>query len=256
MAEYFGPQIQAPKTPVGAQYASDDMQAWQEYKRNPTPVNRSNLLKRFEGIIAAQVRKWSGPVSNDVLTNDAKLLAAKAIDTYNPNSGASLATHITNQLLPLSRVVYTYQNTVRIPENITQKIGTFNTANNMLKVTLGREPTTDELHDELGWTASEITRIRDYQHKELVESGPAVSSEFFARDTDDEDDMLLGGIYFDLTPDEKQLFEAITGYNGAKKLTTQEMFKKFNLSQAQLSYKKRLLQQHIDKILKSKRLGY
>lgn len=235
--------------PVNAKFKDADIEAWETYKRSPTPMNRTNLLKRFDGLIQGQVNKWAGPVSRDVLLAEAKLLAVKAFDSYNPNSGAALSTYITNQLLPLSRTVYTYQNAARMPENITQKVRTFNTANDNLKLTLGREPTTDELHNELGWMASEITRVRDYNHRDLVESGKNVSGDFYAKNRDDEDDLILGSIYFELTPDEKRLFEHTTGYNGAKKLSNPDLCKKLGLSQPQLSYRKDQLRKRIEQLM-------
>jgi len=242
--------------PVNAQFSDTDLAVWQEYKRNPSSVNKEKLLKRFDGVINNQVNKWAGPVSRDVLLNEARLLAGKAFDTFNPAAGASLATYLTNQLLPLSRVVYTYQNTVRMPENVTQKIRTFNLANNTLKVSLGREPTTDELHNELGWSASDITRIRDYNKRDLLESGPAITGDFYAADRDDEDDMILGGIYFELLPEEKKLFEYTTGYNGAKVLSNPEIMKRMNVTQAQLSYKKVQLRKKIESLMQRQhRLG-
>lgn len=237
-------------TPIGAQFTDGDMAAWHEYKRSPTPDNRSKLLKRFDGVIQNQVNRWSGPVSRDVLLNEAKLLAVKAFDSFNPNAGASLATHLTNQLLPLSRIVYTYQNAARMPENVTQKISTFNTANETLKLTLGREPTTDELHTELGWAASDITRIRDYNHRDLVESGPALAGDFHRHNQDDEDDMLLGAIYFELTPQEKRLFEHTTGYNGARVMKNPELMQVFGVTQPKLSYMKEQLRKRIDTLLR------
>ena len=235
--------------PVNAQFSDTDLTVWQEYKRNPSSVNKEKLLRRFDGVINNQVNKWAGPVSRDVLLNEARLLAGKAFDTFNPAAGASLATYLTNQLLPLSRVVYTYQNTVRMPENVTQKIRTFNLANNTLKVSLGREPTTDELHNELGWSASDITRIRDYNKRDLLESGPAVTGDFYTADRDDEDDMILGGIYFELSPEEKKLFEYTTGYNGAKILSNPEIMQRMNVTQAQLSYKKVQLRKKIESLM-------
>lgn len=235
---------------------ADDLAAWRDYKAAPSPLKRSELLKRFDGLIQNQVNKWSGPISRDVLLNEARALAAKAFDTYNPNAGAALSTHLTNQLLPLSRTVYTYQNAARMPENITQKLQTFNVANESLKLTLGRDPTTDELHQELGWSGPEITRIRDYNHRDLVESGPAVGGDFYQQDQNDLDDMLLGGIYFELSPQEKTLFEHTTGYNGAKVMSNPELCSKLGLNQAQLSYKKIQLRNRIEDLMKlQKRIG-
>lgn len=234
--------------PINQQFKDADLELWKTYHQSPTPANLDKLLKRFEGVINNQVNKWSGPVSRDILLNDARLLAAKAFKSYNPNSGASLATHLTNQLLPLSRTVYTYQNTLRISENISQKIHTYNSTRDELKLTLGREPTTDELHNELGWSAADINRIKDYNHKDLLESGPEVSSSFWG-EQNDEDDMILGGIYFELTPQEKQLFEDITGYNGVKQLDNNALCKKYNYTIGQLSYAKNKLKDRVNQLM-------
>lgn len=234
---------------ANAQYMDRDTALWSEYKRSPTTANLERLMTQFSGIINSQTNKWSGPLPRDVLRNEAKMLAMKAFDTYDPAAGASLATYLTNQLLPLSRIVYTYQNSARMPENITQKVNVYNSAVNDLKFTLGREPTTDELHSELGWTASEISRVRDYNHKELIESGPTVSSQFYSRQRDDADDLVIGAIYMELTPQEKALFECTTGYNGHKVLDNPAAMKKLGLSQAQLSYQKTKLKQKIESIM-------
>ncbi len=235
--------------PVNAAFVDEDMRLWNEYKRVPSPDNLGKLLDRFSGVINNQVNKWAGPIPRDVLLNEAKLLTKKALDSYNPHSGAALATWVTNSLLPLSRIVYTHQNTVRMPENITMKVNTYNMAVDQLTTVLGREPTTDELHDELGWTASEITRFRDYNRRDLLESGPAVSGDFFSASDDADDDTLLSGIYMELTPDEKRLFEHTTGFNGAAVLSNAELQKKLGITLSQLSYRKNLLRRKIEGIM-------
>lgn len=230
---------------VNTNYKAEDLELWRKYKSSPTLDNRAALLKRFDGVIQSQVNKWAGPVSRDVLISRAKLLAIKGFDSYNPNAGTALATHITNCLLPLSRTVYTYQNVARMPENITLKLNTYNSAVSEFKTLNGREPTTDELHNELGWSASELNRISSYNHKELVESGGEVSGRFFEQDEDDSD-VILGGLYFELSPEEKVLFEHVTGYSGAPVLSNPALAEKLGINIAQLSYKKKLLKQKIE----------
>jgi DNA-directed RNA polymerase specialized sigma subunit len=221
-------------------FKDQDFKLWSEYKATGDLQKKKDLIKQFEPLIYSQVKKWEGVVPTEVLTNEAKVLTAKAIDTYKANKGAALGTHITNNLAPISRIVYTYQNTARLPENITLKMQSFNAAQEHLSATLGREPTTDELRDELGWPSKEINRIKQYNHKDLVESVGGVSGDFYDSD-DSQEDHELTAIYFSLTPDEKNLFEDITGFNGVPKLDTQQILKKYNLTQAQLSYKKSLI---------------
>lgn len=226
---------------------TQDLQAWQQYKKSPTPANKQALLKRFTGILQTQVGRWSGGnIPKDVLLNKAKLLAAEAFDTYDPKKGTALATHVTNALMPLSRMVYTYSNTARMPENITMKLSTYNSAVNDFTLLNGREPTTDELHDALGWKASEITRVRDYNVRDLMESGGDVKGRFYENNTlFDTDDAILGGIYMDLLPEDKRIFEYTTGYNGAPILKIPDIAKKLNMTVAQVAYKKTLIRKQI-----------
>ena len=235
-------------TCVNTSFRLDDQALWEQYIRNKSPQLRDELLKRFDGLIQSQVNKWAGPVPRQALVTEAKLLAIKAFDSYKPNMGTALGTHVVNGLQPLSRIVYTHQNTMRIPENTALKIQSYNTAVENLKAMYGRQPTTDELHSELGWTAKEISRLRDYSHKSLLESGPEVSGDFF--DADDDSDIYLAGVYAELLPEEKELFEMVTGYNGRQRLTNPEIMKKMRITQAQLSYRKSLLTKKVQAILK------
>lgn len=228
-----------------------DLTLWKAYKKSPNPSTRSALLDNLQGILRAQVNRWTGPVPYDVLMNKAKLLAAKAFDTYNPSMGSSLATYVTNALLPISRIVYTYQNAARIPENLTMKITSYVNTVNDFKTVYGRDPTTDELHDRLGWKSSELTRIRDYNIRDLVESGQEVSGRFYEKGMEkDVDDTILGGIYMNLAPQDKTLFEYTTGYNGAPILPIAEISKRMGLSAAQVAYRKQQMRKQIDNFMK------
>lgn len=238
--------------PINKQYKDADQELWEKYRRTRTQVDRAALLKRFDPLIQRQVSKWAGPVSRDVLLSEGRLLAAKAFDSYDPTKGSALATHITNHLAPLSRLVYTYQNTARLPENLAIKAGSYYTAKDHMTSMLGREPTTDELHQELGWDSRELHRMENYMRKDLVESAGNVTGDFYGSN-DDSDEDLLTAVYFSLAPDEKELFEYITGYGGKEKLSNPEIMKKLGLTQAQLSYKKTLLTGRIDQMTRSHR---
>ncbi|MCB5270530.1 MAG: hypothetical protein LHW56_01645 [Candidatus Cloacimonetes bacterium] len=222
----------------------EDLRLWKVYHTSRSPKDREALLKRLDPILQSQVNKWAGPVPRGVLENEAMVLAAKALDTYNPNLGAALSTHIVNNLAPISRLVYTYQNAARIPENITLKLRTFNDAKERLTVTHGFTPTVDQLHQELGWSVNELNRVENSMRNDLVESVGGLDDRFFSSVADDEEDM-LEALYFDLLPEEKKLFELVTGFHGRKVCSNPEIMQAMGWSQAQLSYKKRLLTKRI-----------
>ena len=231
--------------PINATFKDEDLEIWRQYKATKSQVALQTLLKRMDPVIQSTVNKWTGAVSRDALLNEAKLLAVKAFDSYDPNKGTALATHVVGNLAPISRIVYTYQNSARLPENVTLKLHTLHTAIEHLKAANGLEPTTDEIHQELGWSAGEINRMRTYQRADLIESGPAVSGNNFFDSKEDDDEDMLTAIYFDLLPDEKRLFEVVTGFNGHQKLANPEIMRTLGLSQAQLSYKKTQLSNKI-----------
>lgn len=242
-------------TPLNASFKDKDLELWNNWKRTKSATDRAELLKRFDSVIQSQVNRWSGPVPREVLVNEAKLLALKAFDNYDPNMGAALATHVTNNLAPLSRVVYTAQNTARLPENIVLKMHTYNAALDHLTNFHGRAPTVDELHEHTGWTVPEINRIETYNRKDLVESG-SIGGDSFFNTYDDRDSDVLGAVYFDLSPDEKVLFDHVTGDHGKSRMKNPELCKKLGLTQAQLSYKKSQLTNKMQKLLTQGKFGH
>jgi DNA-directed RNA polymerase specialized sigma subunit len=224
-----------------------DLELWEKYKASKSPMDRDALLKHLEPLIHRQVNKWAGPVPRNTLLTQAKLLAAKSLDTYDPSKGTALSTHVVNGMNPISRTVYTYQNTARMPENITLKQNTYNAAKDHLVTTLGRDPSVDELHGTLGWNVNELNRMETYTRKDMVESVGGLNDTFYSGNASIEDD-ILASVFFSLTPDEKQLFEHTTGYNGKPVLNNDQLIKKLGISQAQLSYRKTLLTNKLQKL--------
>ena len=226
---------------------STDLSLWETYSKTKDPQDRKKVMDALSPLLHSRIQKWKGPVPADILHAKAYQLAAKALDSYDPTRGVALSTHVVNNLGPISRVVYTYQNTARLPENVTLQVHSYQTAKDSLSNELGREPTTQELHETLGWPVSELNRMDSYIRRDLTESVGAVQGSFYSSHDDREQDA-LSAIYFDLLPDEKNLFEMLTGYNGKPKLTTNEILTKLGISQAQLSYKKTLLTKHIERL--------
>lgn len=229
-----------------------DIQQWRLYKDTNSLQERDKLYSRMKPLVMKQVNKWAGPVPKDVLTNTAKLLAYKSFDSYDPTKGTALSTHVTNNLAPISRVVYSHQNTARLPENLTLKVHSYNAAKDHLTTVNGYEPSTTELHQELGWNKKELDRLETYMRRDLVESEGGLSDSFYGN-MDDSDEDLLAALHMDLLPDEKIFFEYITGYNGKPKLNNTQIMAKLKINQAQLSYKKNLLTKKIQQYMRGRR---
>lgn len=219
-----------------------DFELWQQYKQDPKPENLQALIRQLDGSIQSQVNKWSGNLPRPYLEARAKALAVEAIDTYEPGR-AALNTHVTNRLKKLSRDVYTHKDAVRVPEHKQLKINTFLKAQRELMSEHGREPTAQELQDHLGWSPALVSKVQAAMNSELLESED-VGGGLFERQSvwaPDNDDAIVDMFYYDLTPQDQQIFEHSTGYGGKPILSNAELTKKLGITQAQLSYRKRKL---------------
>jgi len=224
----------------------EDLEAWNQWKRQPTENNLQTLLQRLNPLIQMEVNRWSGTLARPTLETEAKRLAVEGIKSYSTTGGAALSTHVVNQLKKLSRLSYTHQNIARLPEYQVLQFHTYNLANASLQDQLGRTPTSDELADELGWNKPQITRFQKSLRREFTESGPPPVYEATA-----EDGGLVDFVYHDLSPVHKKIFEHTTGYMGAPVMSNPELMRKLKMTQGQLSYQKRLLVDRIQKVQKA-----
>jgi len=226
-------------------YREHDTAAWREWKRAPNSVNLGRLLQQLNPIIQREVGRWVGTLARPALELEAKKLAAEAIESYSPTAGAALATHVTNRLKKLSRLSYTHQNIARIPEYQTLKFRTFTDAQMELADKFGREPTADELADELRWSNAAVANFQTNLRREFVESGELPPHFDQSHGTGGEIDF----IYHDLTPMQKKIFEHTTGYGGARVLNNPQLTEKLELTQGQLSYQKRALTNRFESLM-------
>lgn len=217
-----------------------DRELWDQWKRSGSPQDLQALLDQLKPLIAREVNRWAGGLARSTLDTKAKALAVTALQSYNPNMGASLSTHVTNQLQKLSRTIYTHTQAARLPEHKAVAMTSFHAAHEMLRSDLGRPPTALELSEHLGWSMARTSEFQKaFERKELLTSGEFNPSSFAVNDY--EQDPMVDFVYHDMSPANQRLFEHITGYGGAKVLPNQDLMIKFKLTQGQLSYQKRKL---------------
>lgn len=230
-----------------------DLAKWHAWKRDPSDKNLSGLLQQVNPLIQREVNKWSGTFARPLLTAEGQRLAIKAFDTYSPDKGTALGTHVVNNLLKMSRLTYANQNVARLPETKMTRFHSLKVAEAELLDELGRPPTISELADHLGWSLQYLTNFQtELSHKEILESG-GINADVEGRGGTpteiDQQDHVLDYIYHDLTPQQKIIFEHTTGYRGAPILQNNEIIKKSGLTQGQYSYQKRLLIEKVQDVM-------
>lgn len=222
----------------------------EEYRNTGNTAIAREILSSLEPKIEAQVAKWSGSIPEHVIRGEAYRAAKRALDSYNPNMGASFNTHLYNHLQTISRRVYMDQNVVRLPEYRTPDINSYKAAGAELYSQNGYFPTSQELANSLGWSKAKVKQIE----VSLKGAAPESSAEYMKDIIDsDQEKEILKEIINELDFQDKELFKALTGCNSngeVKKepLSDSAAVKKFGLSRSQLAYRKRGIQRVIDKV--------
>ena len=225
-----------------------ELELWKQWKKTKDPQILNQLLNTFNPIIQREVSKWTGNLPREFIEAEAKRLALNAFKTYSPAKGA-LTTHLVNQLKPLSRYVYTYQNITRIPsEERIRKITIFTNAKDELEAALHRPPSVDELADYLKWNKKEIRKLMKELRPELVATLEFAKEPVYY---DERSKRILDAIYFDLSPRDKAIFEFLTGYNGRQIMSVDKIAKRFGVPRSYVDN----LKNRIKKELQQIRLG-
>ena len=223
-----------------------DLELWKTWNRTRNPQDLSKLYKAFNPLIHNAINPLKGSISDTVLLSEAKLNALKAFESYDPNKGVQLSTHVTNSLKKTNRIVYDNMELLGIPEKRRIKFKNYEATHTNLEEQLGRPPSMGELSDNLGWSRSEVARHKSESWKELSASNPNVSDAQFH---DDANNSIVSYVYNDLTPKYQNIFEMTTGYGGKKELKNQAIMSKLNITQGQLSYAKTKIKKSFQKAL-------
>lgn len=196
-----------------------ELELWKSYKTGDQQA-LEQLFKGFEPVFNnfhQQMKRY--PIPDSVQKAEIDKWFMHALDTYDPNRGAALGTHVHNILPKAKRLNYSYSNVAYIPEDTVLKIGTHDMTFSRLESQLNREPTVAEMADELKWAPSEIERVQKSKIADLPESNLMATP--WDQQSDAED--VLFYLYLELDPTEKMVFENTFGYKGRPKLKADQI---------------------------------
>jgi RNA polymerase primary sigma factor len=214
---------------VAKERKAHEVSLWKEWKKTESPKVLGQLIDSFAPIIQSTVKKFDTvPLPPSAIAAEAKKQAIKAFETYNPKAGAALGTHVTNYMMKVNRFVYEHQNIGRIPEHRITQIGTYQAVLSELKEKRGRDPSAAELADELNWSPAEVERMERELRREVPETA-VMDADFSFTQTSDAQ-KILNYIYYELSPNEKVVFEYLTGWAGKPKLDEDEIAKRVGVT--------------------------
>lgn len=245
MSEVLGMKAPEPvSTAIEEQAQEEEVQSllkpkhpYDRWKLDPSAENLFATVKYLQPTISAAVQTMGGG-NNPQIAAKARVVAAKAVQTYDPSYGASLPTWVTQQLRQLNRTIRDSRSPLHTPDGVQLDAYNIYRATKELEDDLNREPTMQEIADKAHLS---IKRIRDVRKKMRAVGTEApmdpeqqTGNEQAGEETDYSQEA-LNYVYNDCDMLEKKVLEYSTGFNGEPPLPTSEIKKKLKLSDVQLS---------------------
>jgi DNA-directed RNA polymerase specialized sigma subunit len=244
-------QVISPLPPLGGvksfkeRSAEQEMEAWKKWKEGgKKPEDLDRLLYLFNDMIQSKVNQYRGQVEvpEAAIELEHKRAAVKAFEQFDPSKG-KLSSWVPWYLKKGRRFVETRKNVARIPENISDKIGAFNSVKSELAERLGHEPDDQAIHDFViktkhpklsGISLKDIGRINREQRKDLLVTGQDGSNlstqNFIPREQE-----VIRLIVPQLTPEERVVHQYTFGLNGHPELKPGEIAKKTGFDNSKVS---------------------
>jgi RNA polymerase primary sigma factor len=123
---------------------------------------REHMIKANLRLVVKIARDYEGiglPLLD--LISEGNIGLMKAVERFDPAKGGKLSTYGSWWIKQsIKRALANQSKTIRLPVHLVDKISKMRRMGIKLQETLGREPTDDELADELGTTAARVTQMR------------------------------------------------------------------------------------------------
>lgn len=224
---------------------------WKTWKdEGEQPHHLQPLLKLYEPNIAFKVKQWKAPtIPESAFKAELQTHLIKAFESFDPDRGVALNTHVENRLHKAKRYNAKNQNLAYIPEGQIGSISPIEKAKNQLSEELGRDPTPQEIADHVNETAAPNKRLtakrvevvqrairRDIPGSMLGGEAGSEGGETLYEEQQLEIAKNLLPHIFPNKPEFHTLFNYTFGTNGhAQILSTSELAKKMGKSQSQIS---------------------
>jgi hypothetical protein len=208
-------------------------QRYSVYKTQPTPENRAELFKALSPVISRSIMTYGG--GDKSLEMRAWILADQALSTYNPDKGASLATHIHGNLQRLNRVRAERARAVHVPENVRNDSARVHAYALEFQDKNGYEPSALQVADALSFSKKRAAKALfggEIPESQMMTEKGDVSSKGYSRT---EDEIWTDYIYHDADDKDRKIMEWTMGYQQAPVLSKTEIAKRLRMSPSAVS---------------------
>ncbi|MFT3991814.1 MAG: RNA polymerase sigma factor RpoD/SigA [Luteolibacter sp.] len=207
---------------------------------------RSNL--RLVVKIAQDYANYGMPVTD--LISEGNIGLMKAVERFDPAKGGKLSTYAAWWIKQsIKRSLANQSKTIRLPVHMVDKIAKMRRISTMLAEALGREPTDEELADEIGLPRRKLAMLKQASQRptsldapinegEATEFGEVIGDERAVNPLDMLSDKNLhgelDGLLSVLDDRERKIIDERFGLNGKKPMTLEEVGREFGVTRERI----------------------
>lgn len=235
-----------------------EVQLWEAWERSGRkPELLGPLLKSLDPLVRAEARKrltgLGGSISKPALTQQLRLAATRALETYKPERGTQLQTHVVNNFMRVTDFVAQNRNTKYMPKADVERYGAFQNAVAEFKETHGREPTTQELQQQLGWGARSIKKMqRGFGAEVFTDMGADLEHDISAESPLQQARSAFMLMKSQLTPEQQEFARLHYPEEGERQMSVAAIAKKLNMPEHKAYRIKRLVENKLAPIIKGR----
>jgi len=211
-----------------------ELELWMAWDKNGRKrEDLAPLLQSFKPLIMSKAKVYQGKVRipDSAIQMEFQKQFVNSLHSYDPSKGA-LGTYVYRYLDKGKRWIVENQNTGRIPENRAYKIRTYSNTVEDLKEELGRPPETTETAKRLGWSLAEVDRMDSELRSDLIQQSFEEDPYSFSPSKTEE---VLKLFKYELTGDQRDVYEHLTGYGRKQITSTNDIAKELNIKDYQVS---------------------
>lgn len=236
------------KTPLLT--AKEEVELSERIKKGDSEA-RSHMIRanlRLVVKIAQDYANYGMPVTD--LISEGNIGLMKAVERFDPEKGGKLSTYAAWWIKQsIKRALANQSKTIRLPVHMVDKIAKMRRIAAMLTEVMGREPTDEELADEIGVPRRKLAMLRQASHRptsldapinegEATEYGEVISDERAVNPLDMLSDKNLhgelDGLLSVLDERERRIIDERFGLGGRKALTLEEVGREFGVTRERI----------------------
>jgi len=203
---------------VASEKKQKDMELFEKWRDTGDKKYFQKLYRGMRGYLNDAINRsaYGSNIPKAVFEIEAAQQMHDALKRYDPKKGAALQSHVYGAVNnKLKRVNYENQNIARRTERakagITQ-ITLFQNEKAFLKEKLGREPSSQELADVMGWSVKQVETMLQEDRRDLSLNADLEDLNIFDDFAAEKDELAMH--YYDMDPEEQNVFDHVWGAHG------------------------------------------